>query len=248
MKRLNGQVALVTGSTRGIGKATALLLAQHGARVVLNYKRNESAATRAKQDILEISGLTPLVCRADVTSPEEFKGMIDHVVESCGRLDILVNNADDDQFVFSVPAAITEEQWHLIIQGALNSVYYGCKYAIEVMRKQVGGRIINVAALGENQHEVARLCLPYYIAKEGVKTLSRVLAAEEARNNIVINSVSPGFIDNVQYPDGLRKELARIIPAARLGTGEEVAKAVLFLSNPETTYITGEDINVAGGV
>jgi 3-oxoacyl-[acyl-carrier protein] reductase len=248
IKTLDGQVALVTGSTRGIGKAIALLLAQSGVRVVLNYKKDVSAADRMKQEIKEISKQAPLLCRADVTNPKEFRGMIDQVVESYGRLDILINNADDDQFVFIDPENISEEQWQLIIQGTLHSVYYGCKYAIDVMRKQGGGRIINIAATGDHQSNVTRMCLPYFLAKEGVKTLSRVLAAEEASNQIVINSVSPGFIDNYQYPGDLRQELDRRIPYGRKGTVEEVANVVLFLASPHTSYVTGENINVAGGL
>src|SRR5258706_9481787 len=160
LKKLDGKVALITGSTRGIGRATALLLAQHGARVVLNYKKSEADATRVRHVLAEIAQVEPLVFRADVTDAMQFRSMVDDVVKHCGTLDILVNNADDDQFVFSDPSSISEEKWKSIIQGALYSVYYGCKYAIEVMKKQDEGRIVNIAAVGDHDCELAAACLP----------------------------------------------------------------------------------------
>ena len=246
--KLNGDVVLVTGSTRGIGKAIALLLARHGARVVLNYKKSDEDCAEVERQIKSLGGLPPLVCRADVTNPDEFRAMIDRVVNEWGRLDALVNNADDDRFINEEPTAIDERDWHLIIQGALYSVYYGCKYAIRVMRRQGGGRIVNIGAAGDSDYTLASICLPYYLAKGGVRTLTKILAAGEAKNNILINCVSPGFIDNYEYDENLRLEVEKRIPCGRLGTPEEVAKVVLFLVGGDISYIQGENLNVAGGI
>jgi 3-oxoacyl-[acyl-carrier protein] reductase len=185
--------------------------------------------------------------RADVTSEKQAAALMRKALKEFGRLDILINNADDGRFEFKGPLEISPRDWELMLRGSLLSVLYCCKHALPIMREGKYGRIVNISAAGSDKDEIAPLCLPYYIAKQGVVSLTRALAAQEAKNDITVNSVAPAFVENYGYPLEIRRKLLRRIPAGRFAKTEEVARAVSFLIRDETQYVTGVNLVVGGG-
>lgn len=243
---LSGKTAIITGGSRGIGRSIALELARMGANLVINYVRDNEEAEAARRQAEQV-GVAAITERADVTSEDEVKVLMRKAVKEFGHLDILINNADDGRFEFSGPLDISSHDWELMLRGSLLSVFYCCKYALPLMRQNKYGRIVNIAAAGSDKLEIASLCLPYYIAKQGVVSLTQALAAQEAKNNITVNSVAPAFVENYGYPQGLREDLLSRIPAGRFAKTEEVAQAVAFLVRDEASYITGINLIVGGG-
>jgi len=250
-KRLLDRVAIVTGSSRGIGKAIALALAREEAHVVVNYSTNVQAAEKVAEEIRAL-GREALVIRADVSKRADVDQMVERVVDKFGRIDVLVNNAG----VCTVrPAEVmSEEDWDRDIDIDLKGVFL-CSQAVgRVMMKQNGGNIINIASM------VAEIALPghaaYCAAKAGVISLTKVLAIEWAKHNIRVNAIAPGFIETEMVSEmvakGLRskEELESIkkrAPMRRLGRPEEIARLALFLASEESEFMTGETIFMDGG-
>lgn len=243
---LSGRTAIVTGGSRGIGRSITLELARLGANVVINYVRDAAEAQLVQQHAEQL-GVRAISVRADVTSEKQVEALMRNVVKEFGQLDILINNADDGRFEFNAPLEISSRDWELMLRGSLLSVFYCCKHALPMMWRNKYGRIVNISAAGNNNIEIASLCLPYYIAKQGVVSLTQTLAAQEAKNNITINSVSPSFVENYDYPHDIREKLLSRIPAGRFAKTEEVAQAVSFLVTNEASYITGVNLIVGGG-
>jgi glucose 1-dehydrogenase len=247
--RLENKVAVVTGSSSGIGEAIALALAAEGAAVVVNYSRHEDAAQTVLQK-REGAGGKGLVIGADVSDPKEVEAMIQQSVGAFGRLDIMVNNAGMER---KMPFLETPfEVWQETIAVNLTGAWLGCQAAAKQMVSQGDpGRIINVSSVHEDLAMPTNS--PYCATKGGVRMLMRTLAVELAPHDITVNNIAPGAIETPmdapleQNPDEM-KELLSEIPLGRMGKPEEVANLALFLASEDSSYVTGSTLFVDGGM
>ncbi len=245
MGRLNGKNALVTGASRGIGRAIALQLARDGARVALNYRSGEAEAYGVAKEIQEM-GCQCLVLRADVSIAKEARALIGQVIEKWGRLDILVNNAGitRDKSL----KKLNDEEWAEVLNTNLNSVYYCCSAALRSMAEQQYGRIINISSFVGQAGNFGQA--NYSASKGGIIAFTKTAAIEYAKYNVTVNALAPGFTLTemlAKVPPNVQEQIKARIPMGRFGLPEEIAKAVAFLA-AEGDYITGQQINVNGGV
>jgi NAD(P)-dependent dehydrogenase (short-subunit alcohol dehydrogenase family) len=250
MTRLNDKVALITGAASGIGRETALLFAREGAQVAA-IDVNDADGEQTVQMILDEGG-TALYVHADVSNASECEAMVSQAESAYGKLDILFNNAgimdsrDDDAVNTS------EEVWDLTMQINLKGVYLGCKYGIPALRRSGGGSIINtasfVALLGAATPQLA-----YTASKGGVLAMTRELAVVHARENIRVNALCPGPLQTemlMKFLDTEEKKQRRLvhIPLGRFGQASEMAQAALYLASDESSYVTGSEFTVDGGI
>ncbi len=245
MARLDGKNALVTGASRGIGRAIALQLARDGARVALNYRSGEAEAHAVAREITRIGGQS-LVIRADVSKPKEARELIAKVLEQWGRLDILVNNAGITRD--KTLKRLTDEEWAEVINTNLNSVYYCSSAAIKGMCDQKYGRIINISSFVGQSGNFGQA--NYSASKGGIIAFTKTAALECAKYNVTVNAIAPGFTLTEmlgKVPDNVQDQIKTRIPIGRFGQPEEIAKAVAFIA-AEGDYITGQQININGGV
>lgn len=242
---LYGKVALVTGGTRGIGKGIASILAAEGARICIAYRSNKIAAQNALRE-LQAKGGESFAVQADVTDPEKAQFLVDTVAERYGRLDVLVNNVGE--FRWRPVAESTVEEWNQILASNLLSVFYTCKAAVPVMRRQRWGRIVNLGAVGAERAFGQATISAYASAKAAVVAFSRSLAIEEAKHGITVNVVSPPNVDEKELTlaEASRIRDARF-PVGRPPTVEDVAAAVRFFVSEQAAYVTGQVLNVSGG-
>ena len=243
------RVAVITGGTKGIGKAIARRLAQDGCDVILNYRSDAEAARVALREFDGLPGKAVAI-KADVSVAADAAGLIEMSVDRFGRLDILVNNVGP--FLIRPLVEMSDEDWRSILESNLSSAFYCTRAALRVMRDRRAGNIVNIGALNVEHSPVGVFDAPaYYIAKAGVVMLTRTLAQSEARFNIRINAVSPGFIETEayrDYRDEHKEAWARMIPLGRLGTPDDVAEAVSFLVSDRARYVTGAVLHVHGGL
>jgi 3-oxoacyl-[acyl-carrier protein] reductase len=242
---LENKVALVTGSSRGIGKTIALKLAKAGAYLVINYKSNVTAANEVVESIRKM-GRKAISIQSDISNFADVEEMIKKVMAEYGRIDILVNNVGP--FLYKPIYDTTIQEWHQIINSNLNSTFYCCKAVIPIMRKQKSGNIINIGAPNAERTQGYILNCAYATAKTGVVVFSKSLAKEEAKNGIRVNVINPGFIETDEYTEEMKKDMPKQVPLGRLGKPEDIANAVLFLVSDEANYITGSVLNVHGGL
>ena len=244
MGRLEGKTALVTGASRGIGRAIILELAREGAKVALNYQSNDAAAKEVA-DLINKAGGACVLAKANLADPKEARAMVKRVADQLGHLDILVNNAGitrDKQL-----GKMSDEEWLEVIQTNLNAVFFCTSAAIPVMTAQSYGRIVNIASMNGQVGAFGQA--NYSAAKGGVFAFTRTAAVELARSGITVNTVSPGYTETDMFarvPANLQAQIRGRIPLNRFAQPEEIAKAVIYLV-ADGDYITGQQINVNGG-
>lgn len=246
--RLKGKVALITGSTRGIGKAIALGFAKEGADVLVHGRNLEKAKAVAEE--VGNLGVKAMAIGGDVSISQDVRRMVEEALGQFERIDILVNNAGLNPFI--LPAErITEEGWDQVIDVNLKGVFLCCQAVGKRMIEQGGGKIINISSvigfLGEQGF------LPYAVSKAGVMMLTRILAYEWSQYQITVNAIAPGIVAAGMNTPILNKEslvsgLVRQIPLKRLGRPEEVVQVALFLASEESSYINGTTLVVDGGM
>jgi 3-oxoacyl-[acyl-carrier protein] reductase len=243
------QVALITGASSGIGRATAEAMAREGARVGVNYCKNQAGADETAESIRKARG-EALVVRADVTQAAEVLAMVDAVRKEWGRIDILVNNAGDLLARRSLPD-MTEEYWDQIMALNLKSVFLCVRAVWQEMAERKTGSIINVTSIaGRNGGGPGAAA--YAAAKGGLLTYTKGLAKELAPHGVRVNGIAPGVIATPYHerysPGEVFQRFITSIPLGRAGTSEEIADVIVFLASPAARYITGETIEVNGGM
>jgi NAD(P)-dependent dehydrogenase (short-subunit alcohol dehydrogenase family) len=248
--RFEHKVALITGGTSGIGRVTALLFAQEGAKVAVAGR--DEGRGREVADEIEKAGGAALFLRSDVRLADDCRRAVDETVRAFGRLDVLFNNAG--VFLANTVVACTEEEWDLTVDTCLKGTYLMSRFAIPIMAAQGGGVIVNNASgwglVGGN--EAAAYCA----AKGGVVVLTKAMAVDHAQQGIRVNCICPGDVDTPMLPEDARRRglaweeyLAGAAqrPMGRIGRPEEVARAVLFLASEDASFITGAILPVDGG-
>ncbi len=234
--------ALVTGGSRGIGKACALELAKAGYDIVINYAGNEEAANKTVSEIKDL-GQNAVAKKFDVSNKEAVDGAIEEIIKEFGRIDVLVNNAGitrDNLFM-----RMKEEEWLAVINTNLNSAYFVTNPVSKIMIKQRSGAIVNMASVSGVYGNAGQA--NYSAAKAGMIGFTKSLAKELASRNIRVNAVAPGFIQTDMTKDLPVDKIVERIPLKTLGKPEDIAKTVKFLA-VDATYITGQVIGVDGGL
>jgi 3-oxoacyl-[acyl-carrier protein] reductase len=246
---LKDQVALITGASSGIGRATAEAMGRQGARVGVNYCKNQVGAEQAAETIRKAGG-EALVLRADVTRDADVLAMVEAVRKEWGRIDILVNNAGD-LLARHTLANMTEEYWDLIMALNLKSAFLCVKGVWEEMVARKSGCIVNVSSIAGRNGGGPGVAA-YAAAKGGLLTYTKSLAKELAPHGVRVNGIAPGVIATPFHerysPAEVMQRLVALIPLGRAGTSEEIADVIVFLASPAARYITGETIEVNGGM
>jgi 3-oxoacyl-[acyl-carrier protein] reductase len=244
--QLKDKTAIVTGGSRGIGRAIALQLASKGASIAVNYTSNKESADRVVAEIEEL-GAAAMAIKADVSNSEEVENLVKEVLNKFGRIDILINNAGvtRDNLLFRMTEKEFDEVLGVNLKGAFNCI----KAVSRVMIKQRSGKIVNVSSVvgiignaGQSN---------YAAAKAGLIGFTKAAAKELAKRGITVNAVAPGFIETdmtSRLPEKVKEAFIKEIPMSRPGKPEDVAKAVLFLTSEYSDYITGQVINIDGGM
>ena len=242
---LKDKVALVTGAAQGIGRAIALKLAANGADVVIVDMNLDKAQEAARE--VERLGRRALALRANIANLQEAEAMADEAVAKLGAVHVMVNNAGITRDALIL--RMKEEDWDAVINVNLKGVFNCTKAVVKHMSKQRYGRIVNIASIVGEMGNAGQA--NYSASKAGVIALTKTVAREFATRNITCNAVAPGFIDTAMtqaLSEKVKEELAKQIPMGRLGTPEDVAEGVLFLVSEATGYITGQVLNINGGM
>jgi 3-oxoacyl-[acyl-carrier protein] reductase len=244
--RLKDQVALVTGGSRGIGRAIVQAFAAEGAKVAFVYRGNQAAADQLLQTLTAAGG-TALAFQADVTDPEAAQRCVERLEKEWGRIDILVNNAGiirDDLFVRLEP-----EAWDCVLRTNLGGVYSFCRAVAYPMMRQRRGRIINISSIAADRANPGQT--NYAASKGAINAFTRALAVELASRNVTVNAIAPGFIET-DMSEAVRNKagdlIKKVIPMRRIGQPEDIAKVAVFLASADSAYLTGQVLTVDGGL
>lgn len=243
---LKDKVAIVTGASRGIGRAVAIKLASYGAKVVVNYCGSKEKAEEVVALIIENGG-TALAYQGDVTNSEVVKQMFEDVIKEFGSIDILVNNAGitRDNLIMKM----TDEEFDSVIDTNLKGVYYCLKQVSRIMLKQKSGRIINMSSVIGIIGNAGQV--NYAAAKAGIIGMTKSLAKELGSRGITVNAIAPGFIKSDmtdKLSDSVKEGALSQIPLKRFGEVEDIAEAVAFLASDKAGYITGQTLRIDGGM
>ena len=248
MKRLEGKVCIVTGASRGIGRGIAVRLAQEGAKVVINHRGSAEGAEETARLVRETGG-EALVVQADVSRFDEAQRLVQETINAFGQVDVLVNNAGTTRDMLLM--MMKEEQWDVVVDTNLKSVFSCCKAVARPMVKRKFGRIINISSVSGLAGQGGQT--NYAASKAGVIAFSKSLAKELGSRNITVNVVAPGFVPTA-LTEGILAEgenMQRAVeatPLGRLGTPEDVAGAVVFFASDDASFITGQVLSVDGGL
>lgn len=240
---LQDKVALITGGSRGIGRAIALDLARGGARVAVNFRAESELADAVVRE----AGGQGLAIQADVSDPTQVDAMVKTVLERWSRIDILVNNAGINRDNLAI--RMTDEEWGSVLHTSLSAAFYCSRAVLRLMLRQRWGRVVNISSIVGVRGNAGQA--NYAAAKAGLIGLTLSLAREVASRNITVNALAPGWIETdmvAAVPEPIRKEALRRIPAGRFGTPEDVSGVVSFLCTDAAGYITGQVIGVDGGM
>lgn len=243
---LEKQIAIVTGGSRGIGKAISLALAKDGATVIIGYASNEDAAKETQKEC-EAIGVTCCIKKADVAKTEEVDSLIDETIAEFGRVDILVNNAGITRD--NILLRMSVEEFDQVIDTNLKGSFYCMKKVSRQMLRQKYGRIINMSSVVGLRGNPGQI--NYAASKAGVIGMTKALAKEMAVKNVTVNAIAPGMIDTEMagaMTDQAKETMMKMIPVGRIGQPEDVANAVRFFAQPEAGYVTGQVLCVDGGM
>ncbi len=244
MQRLRDKVAIVTGASRGIGRAIALALASEGAKVVVNYASSSTAADAVVAEIAAMGG-SAIAVAADVSQSDQVDALVNAAMEKWGRIDVLVNNAGITRDTLLLRMKI--EDWQAVINLNLTGVFLCTRAVSKIMLKQKSGRIINIASVAGQMGNPGQA--NYSAAKAGVIGFTKTVAKELASRSITVNAIAPGFITTDMTHDLKTDEILKFIPLNRFGQPEEIAGMAQFLAaDPAAAYITGQVMNVDGGM
>ena len=241
---LRSRVSLVTGASRGIGRATAFALAAAGSKVVVNYANSNTAAEEVVQEITAVGG-EAIALKANVSQPGEVDNLISETLQKFGRIDVLINNAGITKDTLLL--RMKPQDWQAVIDLNLTGVFLVTKAVSKPMLKQRSGRIINIASVAGQMGNPGQA--NYSAAKAGVIGFTKTVAKEMASRGVTVNAVAPGFIATDMTKDLESSEILKFIPLNRYGKPEEVAGTIRFLAaDPAAAYITGQVFNVDGGL
>ncbi len=244
LQNLKNKVAIVTGASRGIGRATALALAEQGAKVVVNYARSSDAADRLVEEITS-AGIEAIAIKADVSQAEEVDKLIEQTLSKFDRIDVLVNNAGITRDTLLL--RMKQEDWQAVIDLNLTGVFLCTKAVSKLMLKQRSGRIINITSVAGQMGNPGQA--NYSAAKAGVIGFTKTVAKELASRGVTVNAIAPGFIETDMTGDLKAEPILQAIPLGRYGKPEEVAGTICFLAaSSAAAYITGQVFNVDGGM
>ena len=238
--------ALITGATRGIGKQIAITLAKQGYNIALNYRKENEELENTKKEIEEI-GVQVIAVKGDVANFEECENFVKQVIERFGQIDVLVNNAGITKDMLLM--RMKKEDFEQVIDTNLVGTFNVTKNAVPYMMKARSGRIINISSVVGISGNAGQT--NYSASKAGIIGFTKSLAKEIASRNILVNAVAPGFIETNMtdiLKDDVKQEIAKNIPLKRMGTAQDVANVVKFLASDDSSYITGQVINVDGGM
>lgn len=244
LQRLQGKVAVVTGASRGIGRATALALAAEGAKVVVNYASSQAAADQVVAEI-EAMGGAAIAVPGDVSKVDQVDALINAAMEKWGQIDVLVNNAGITRDTLLL--RMKPEDWQAVIDLNLTGVFLCTRAVSKIMLKQKSGRIVNITSVAGQMGNPGQA--NYSAAKAGVIGFTKTVAKELATRGITVNAVAPGFIATDMTAELKSDEILKFIPLGRYGQPEEIAGMIRFLAaDPAAAYITGQVMNVDGGM